>query len=105
LHLDGGLETLYAAGTVGTGSGGTVNAYMNSSGNIYASNDINAGHQVNTQYVWASGILTLTIFTGRKMVDFMLVNGGEYFLENSVGEDVHLMDYRAEHQQGNYFHV
>jgi hypothetical protein len=46
----GGLRTLdvYAAGTVGTGSGGTVNAYMNSSGNIYASNDINAGHQVNT---------------------------------------------------------
>lgn len=45
----GGLRTLdvYAAGTVGTGSGGTVNAYMNSSGNIYASNDINAGHQVN----------------------------------------------------------
>ncbi|HAV8369813.1 TPA: shufflon system plasmid conjugative transfer pilus tip adhesin PilV [Escherichia coli] len=44
----GGLRTLdvYAAGTVGTGSGGTVNAYMNSSGNIYASGNIEAAKNV-----------------------------------------------------------
>ena len=40
----GGLRTLdvYAAGTVGTGSGGTVNAYMNSSGDIHADRNITA---------------------------------------------------------------
>jgi len=38
----GGLRTydVYAAGTVAAGNGGSIPAYMNSSGNIYASNSI-----------------------------------------------------------------
>ncbi len=87
----GGLRTLdvYAAGTVGTGSGGTVNAYMNSSGNIYASNDINAGHQVNTQYVWASGNLNSNYIHSNGNIDADgRLNVGEYAYINgqaSVG--------------------
>lgn len=81
----GGLRTLdvYAAGTVGTGSGGTVNAYMNSSGNIYASNDINAGHQVNTQYVWASGNLNSNYIHSNGNIDANgRVNAGEFVYIN-----------------------
>ncbi|HHC4269903.1 TPA: prepilin-type N-terminal cleavage/methylation domain-containing protein [Klebsiella pneumoniae] len=81
----GGLRTLdvYAAGTVGTGSGGTVNAYMNSSGNIYASNDINAGHQVNAQYVWASGNLNSNYIHSNGNIDANgRVNAGEFVYIN-----------------------
>ncbi|WP_334648191.1 shufflon system plasmid conjugative transfer pilus tip adhesin PilV [Klebsiella pneumoniae] len=87
----GGLRTLdvYAAGTVGAGSGGAVNAYMNSSGNIYASNDINAGHQVNTQYVWASGNLNSNYIHSNGNIDADgRLNVGEYAYINgqaSVG--------------------
>ncbi|ENI4870718.1 shufflon system plasmid conjugative transfer pilus tip adhesin PilV [Escherichia coli] len=81
----GGLRTLdvYAAGTVGTGSGGAVNAYMNSSGNIYASNDINAGHQVNAQYVWASGNLNSNYIHSNGNIDANgRVNAGEFVYIN-----------------------
>lgn len=77
----GGLRTLdvYAAGTVGAGSGGAVNAYLNSSGNIYASNDINVGHQVNTQYVWASGNLNSNYIHSNGNIDADgRLNVGEY---------------------------
>lgn len=81
----GGLRTLdvYAAGTVGTGPGGTVNAYMNSSGNIYASNDINAGHQVNAQYVWASGNLNSNYIHSNGNIDAdRRINAGEFVYIN-----------------------
>ncbi|BBV41434.1 hypothetical protein STW0522CIT26_29060 [Citrobacter portucalensis] len=81
----GGLRTLdvYAAGTVGTGSGGAVNAYMNSSGNIYASNDINAGHQMNAQYVWASGNLNSNYIHSNGNIDANgRVNAGEFVYIN-----------------------
>ncbi|ECJ5978977.1 shufflon system plasmid conjugative transfer pilus tip adhesin PilV, partial [Salmonella enterica subsp. enterica] len=41
----GGVRTydLYASGTVGAGTGKTVNAYMNSAGNIFASGNLTAG--------------------------------------------------------------
>lgn len=87
----GGLRTLdvYAAGTVGAGSGGAVNAYLNSSGNIYASNDINVGHQVNTQYVWASGNLNSNYIHSNGNIDADgRLNVGEYAYINgqaSVG--------------------
>lgn len=83
----GGLRTLdvYAAGTVGTGSGGTVNAYMNSSGNIYASNDINAGHQVNAQYVWASGNLNSNYIHSNGNIDADgRLNAGEFLYLNGT---------------------
>lgn len=87
----GGLRTndVYAAGTVGAGSGGAVNAYLNSSGNIYASNDINVGHQVNTQYVWASGNLNSNYIHSNGNIDADgRLNVGEYAYINgqaSVG--------------------
>lgn len=77
----GGLRTndVYAAGTVGAGSGGVVNAYLNSSGNIYASNDINAGHQVNTQYLWASGNVNSNYIHSNGNIDAAgRLNVGEY---------------------------
>lgn len=81
----GGLRTndVYAAGTVGAGSGGAVNAYMNSSGNIYASNDVNVGHQVNAQYVWASGNLNSNYIhsNGNINADGRL-NAGEFLYIN-----------------------
>ncbi len=80
----GGLRTndVYAAGTVGAGSGGAVNAYMNSSGNIYASNDVNVGHQVNAQYVWASGNLNSNYIhsNGNIDADGRLNAGSSYIL-------------------------
>ncbi|HBQ8809349.1 shufflon system plasmid conjugative transfer pilus tip adhesin PilV [Klebsiella pneumoniae] len=87
----GGLRTndVYAAGTVGAGSGGAVNAYLNSSGNIYASNDINVGHQVNTQYVWASGNLNSNYVHSNGNIDADgRLNAGEFLYINgkaSVG--------------------
>lgn len=87
----GGIRTydVYAAGTVGAGSGGAVNAYLNSSGNIYASNDINVGHQVNTQYVWASGNLNSNYIHSNGNIDADgRLNVGEYAYINgqaSVG--------------------
>lgn len=81
----GGLRTLdvYAAGTVGTGSGGNINAYMNSSGNIYAANDANIGHQMNTQYVWASGNLNSNYIHSNGNVDANgRVNAGEFVYIN-----------------------
>ena len=81
----GGLRTndVYAAGTVGTGSGGAVNAYLNSAGNIYASNDVNVGHQVNAQYVWASGNLNSNYIhsNGNINADGRL-NAGEFLYIN-----------------------
>lgn len=52
----GGLRTMdiYAAGTVGMGSGGAVNAYLNSAGNIYSTNTINTS---GTMYA-SNGIST-----------------------------------------------
>ena len=46
----GGIRTndIYAAGTIATGSGGNIPAYMNSSGQIYASGNITVGGNVNT---------------------------------------------------------
>lgn len=60
----GGLRTLdvYAAGTVGTGSGGTVNAYMNSSGNIYASGNIEAAQNVKGSTLESTGRATVGEF-------------------------------------------
>ncbi|HBB9659747.1 TPA: shufflon system plasmid conjugative transfer pilus tip adhesin PilV [Escherichia coli] len=60
----GGLRTLdvYAAGTVGTGSGGTVNAYMNSSGNIYASGNIEAAKNVKGATLESTGRATVGKF-------------------------------------------
>ncbi|MEG8868386.1 prepilin-type N-terminal cleavage/methylation domain-containing protein [Klebsiella pneumoniae] len=81
----GGLRTndVYAAGTVGAGSGGAVNAYLNSAGNIYASNDINVGHQVNTQYVWASGNLNSNYIHSNGNIDANgRVNAGEFVYIN-----------------------
>lgn len=81
----GGLRTndVYAAGTVGAGSGGAINAYLNSSGNIYASNDINAGHQVNTLYVWASGNLNSNYIHSNGNIDADgRLNVGEYAYVN-----------------------
>lgn len=81
----GGLRTndVYAAGTVGAGSGGAVNAYLNSSGNIYASNDINVGHQVNTQYVWASGNLNSNYVHSNGNIDADgRLNAGEFLYIN-----------------------
>ncbi len=81
----GGLRTLdvYAAGTVGTGSNGNINAYMNSSGNIYASNDVNVGHQVNTQYVWASGNLNSNYIHSNGNIDANgRLNAGEFVYIN-----------------------
>lgn len=81
----GGLRTLdvYAAGTVGAGSGGAVNAYMNSSGNIFASNDINAGHQANAQYVWASGNLNSNYVHSNGNIDANgRINAGEFVYIN-----------------------
>ena len=81
----GGLRTydVYAAGTVGAGSGGAVNAYLNSSGNIYASNDINVGHQVNTQYVWASGNLNSNYIHSNGNIDADgRLNAGEFLYIN-----------------------
>lgn len=81
----GGLRTndVYAAGTVGAGSGGAVNAYLNSSGNIYASNDINVGHQVNTQYVWASGNLNSNYIHSNGNIDADgRLNAGEFVYIN-----------------------
>lgn len=81
----GGLRTndVYAAGTVGAGSGGAVNAYLNSSGNIYASNDINVGHQVNTQYVWASGNLNSNYVHSNGNIDANgRINAGEFVYIN-----------------------
>ncbi|WP_199533728.1 type II secretion system protein [Pluralibacter gergoviae] len=87
----GGIRTadIYAAGTVGAGNGGSVNAYMNSSGdmnasrNIYAGNDINVGHQVNSQYVWASGNLNSNYIHSNGNIDAdKRVNAGEYVYIN-----------------------
>lgn len=81
----GGLRTydVYAAGTVGAGSGGSVNAYMNSSGNIYASNDVNVGHQVNAQYVWASGNLNSNYIHSNGNIDADgRLNAGEFLYIN-----------------------
>ena len=52
----GGLRTIdvYAAGTVAAGSGGNLPAYMNSAGNIYASNSIATSGNANI-----SGTLTV----------------------------------------------
>lgn len=65
----GGLRTLdvYAAGTVGTGWGGTVNAYMNSSGNIYASGNIEAAKNVKGATLESTGRATVG--------EFVQVNG------------------------------
>ena len=65
----GGLRTLdvHAAGTVGTGSGGTVNAYMNSSGNIYASGNIEAAKNVKGATLESTGRATVG--------EFVQVNG------------------------------
>ena len=52
----GGLRTsdIYAAGTIATGSGGNVPAYMNSAGNIYAANSISTSGNASV-----SGSLTV----------------------------------------------
>ena len=52
----GGLRTLdvYASGTIATGSGGNLPSYMNSAGNIYASNSIATSGNANI-----SGTLTV----------------------------------------------
>jgi hypothetical protein len=105
----GGLRTndVYAAGTVGAGSGGAVNAYMNSSGNIYASNDINVGHQVNTQYVWASGILTLTIFILMEILMLMadLMPGSFILMESKCRANCSPNGLQALHQMDYCYHV
>ena len=70
----GGLRTLdvYAAGTVGLGSGGGLNAYMNSAGNIYASGNITS-NTVNSNYIKSNGNLDAN---GRVNVgEFVYING------------------------------
>lgn len=83
VSLDGTTGDINATGTVGTGSGGNINAYMNDSGNIYAANDANIGHQINTQYVWASGNLNSNYIHSNGNVDANgRVNAGEFVYIN-----------------------
>ncbi|HHQ2336489.1 MULTISPECIES: pilus assembly protein PilV [Enterobacteriaceae] len=83
VSLDGTTGDVNATGTVGTGSGGNVNAYMNSSGNIYAANDANVGHQINTQYVWASGNLNSNYIHSNGNIDANgRMNAGEFVYIN-----------------------
>jgi hypothetical protein len=71
---------------------------MNSSGNIYASNDVNVGHQVNAQYVWASGNLNSNYIHSNGNIDADgRLNAGEFLYINgkaNVGQTVHQMVYR-----------
>lgn len=81
----GGIRTydVYAAGTIGTGSGGTIKSYINSGGNIYASNNIDVGNQINTQYVWASGNLNSNYIHSNGNVDADgRLNAGEFIYIN-----------------------
>lgn len=56
---------------------------MNSSGNIYASNDVNVGHQVNAQYVWASGNLNSNYIHSNGNIDADgRLNAGEFLYIN-----------------------
>ena len=83
----GGIRTndVYAAGTVGLGSGGAVNAFMNSSGNIYASNNVDVGNQINSQYVWASGNLNSNFIHSNGNIDAdQRVNVGEFVYINGT---------------------
>jgi hypothetical protein len=57
--------------------------HINSAGNIYASNDINAGHQVNTQYLWASGNVNSNYIHSNGNIDAAgRLNVGEYAYVN-----------------------
>lgn len=92
----GGLRTLdvYADGTVGAGTNKQVNAYLNSSGDVYASRNItgnyiksngniDAGNQVNAVYVWASGNLNSNYIHSNGSIDAEgRVNAGEYLYIN-----------------------
>ena len=52
----GGLRTqdVYASGTIGAGTGGNVNSYMNSAGNIYASGNITS-NSITSNYIKSNG--------------------------------------------------
>lgn len=58
----GGLTTLdvYANGTVAAGNNGNISAYLNSSGNIFASGNIEAQKRVNVgEYVYINGVANI----------------------------------------------
>ncbi|EPM8702655.1 tail fiber protein [Escherichia coli] len=55
----GGLRTqdVYGSGTIGAGTGGNVNAYMNSAGKIYASGNITSSQIITGQYLKANQVI------------------------------------------------
>lgn len=56
---------------------------VNATGNIYTANDANIGHQVNTQYVWASGNLNSNYIHSNGNIDANgRVNVGEFVYIN-----------------------
>lgn len=56
---------------------------VNATGNIYTANDANIGHQVNTQYVWASGNLNSNYIHSNGNVDANgRINAGEFVYIN-----------------------
>ena len=84
----GGLTTLdvYANGTVGAGSGGSLNSYLTSGGDIYASNRITAGSELASngnihagQNIYATGSINSSgdVNVGKRLnaYEYVYVNG------------------------------
>lgn len=82
-----GIKTfdLYSAGSVGAGDhNGNIKSYLNANGDIYASNDVNVGHQVGAQYVWASGNINSNYIHSNGNIDSNgRINAGEFVYINS----------------------
>ncbi|HIE9827257.1 TPA: shufflon system plasmid conjugative transfer pilus tip adhesin PilV [Klebsiella variicola subsp. variicola] len=57
----GGLRTqdVYGSGTIGAGTGGNVNSYMNSAGKIYASGNISSDQTVSGKYILSNATVIL----------------------------------------------
>lgn len=108
----GGLRTLdvYADGTVGAGTNQQVNAYLNSSGDVYASRNItgnyiksngnvDVGNQVNAVYVWASGNLNSNYIHSNGNIDANgSVNAGYVHSNGNI-------DASARINAGEYVHI
>ncbi|OON40544.1 hypothetical protein BTJ39_09080 [Izhakiella australiensis] len=85
----GGIRTLdaYASGSIGAGTNGDVNTYLNSAGYIYAAIDANVGRQVNTQYVWATGNVNSNYVHSNGNIDANgRVNAGEFVYINGQSQ-------------------
>lgn len=93
----GGLRTVdvYADGTVGAGSNQQVNAYLNASGDVYASRNISGNYihsktnidvdnQINSAYVWASGNINSNYIHSNGEVKADQTVSGQYLLSNTV---------------------